>query len=133
MEHSKRRRMMGQLYNQSKVDNLEQLMLHHISLWLDGANIKSNGFDVVPACRALEADIMCWYNGSSFKELRVLTDNKSADFSFGTPIGAVDAWRKGEQLGMVAMNDEKATWMPVVRSISAPGHRKSKASDAINI
>lgn len=51
--------MMGQLYNQSKIDNLEQLMLYHISRWVEAASMKSTGFDVVPACRALEADIMC--------------------------------------------------------------------------
>ncbi|KAM0550783.1 hypothetical protein ACHAPJ_008646 [Fusarium lateritium] len=36
-----------------------------------------------------------------------------SDFSFGTPIQAVESWAGGEQLAMVEKNDTKATWMPV--------------------
>ncbi|KAF3762830.1 cytochrome P450, partial [Cryphonectria parasitica EP155] len=92
-EHSKRRRMMGQLYNKSKIDKLQELMQLHIARWLEAARRRPSGFDVVPACRALEADII-------------------SDFSLGTPIGALDAWMEGKELGMVSKNDEKATWMP---------------------
>lgn len=39
-----------------------------------------------------------------------------ADFSFGTPIQAVDTWASGTQSAMVEKNDAKATWMPMVSS-----------------
>ncbi|KAF4470592.1 benzoate 4-monooxygenase cytochrome p450 [Fusarium albosuccineum] len=51
--------------------------------------------NLVVASRALEADIM-------------------SEFSFGKPIGAIDSWAAGQELSMVAKNDEKATWMPVL-------------------
>ncbi|KAI1076101.1 benzoate 4-monooxygenase cytochrome p450 [Whalleya microplaca] len=98
-EHSKRRRLMGQLFNRSKMDNLEGLMLHHINQWVAAIAKKTDMVvDLAAACRALEADII-------------------SDFSFGATIGAIDAWSHGRQLGMVAKNDEKATWMPILTTL----------------
>lgn len=43
--------------------------------------------------------------------------NHAADFSFGHTIGALDAYTRGTELDMIAKNDVKATWMPLVSSI----------------
>ncbi len=60
-EHARRRRLMGQLYNRSRMDNLHGLMNQVIG---DFIRTLKQGFqhkpiDCTPACRALEADIMC--------------------------------------------------------------------------
>jgi len=69
--------------------------------------------DLSWACRALEADIVCeMIFFSCLDAIQTLTD--VAEFSFSTPIGALDALDQDLPLDMVAMNDEKATWMPVV-------------------
>ncbi|KAH8658163.1 benzoate 4-monooxygenase cytochrome p450 [Xylariales sp. PMI_506] len=95
-EHSKRRRLMGQLFNRSKMHLLEGLMLDHAERFAAAVGqLSADGLDLVPACRALEADII-------------------SDFSFGTSIGAVEQFTRGEELNMVAKNDEKATWMPML-------------------
>ena len=50
---------MGQLFNRSKMDNLEELMVQHISEFIAAVKQKGRAFDLMPACRALEADIIC--------------------------------------------------------------------------
>ncbi|KAM0810056.1 putative Cytochrome P450 [Seiridium cardinale] len=96
-EHSKRRRLMGQLFNRSQMHKLEGLMVHHISTFIHAITVSRNEVNLMPACRALEADII-------------------SDFSFGHAIGAVAAYSQGDELAMVAKNDEKATWMPMLTS-----------------
>ncbi|CAK7210551.1 hypothetical protein SEUCBS140593_000864 [Sporothrix eucalyptigena] len=93
-EHPKRRRLMGQLYNRSKVPLLEELMLHHIEHWTRCVVQSSQAVDLPVACRALESDII-------------------SDFSFGTTVGAIEAWASGSELAMVAKNDELSSWMPI--------------------
>lgn len=59
-EHAKRRRLMGQLFNLSKMDNLRELMLQQVNGLVHALRVKRNQeIDLVPACRALEADIVC--------------------------------------------------------------------------
>ncbi|EED13552.1 cytochrome P450, putative [Talaromyces stipitatus ATCC 10500] len=94
-EHSKRRRLMGQLYSRSKISNLEGLMTQHVSRWIKCLGTKHSKIDLGPACRALEADIV-------------------SEFSFGMAIGAINAWNDGKELAMKAVNDEMATWMPLL-------------------
>ncbi|OKL64145.1 hypothetical protein UA08_00888 [Talaromyces atroroseus] len=36
-----------------------------------------------------------------------------SEFSFGTAIGAINAWNDMKELSMVTVNDEMATWMPL--------------------
>ncbi|KAK6082695.1 cytochrome P450 [Seiridium cupressi] len=96
-EHSKRRRLMGQLFNRSQMHKLEGLMVHHIGTFIQAITVSKNEVNLMPACRALEADII-------------------SDFSFGHAIGAVAAYSQGEELAMVAKNDEKTTWMPMLTS-----------------
>ncbi|KAF4340442.1 cytochrome P450 monooxygenase [Fusarium beomiforme] len=95
VEHAKRRRIMGQLFARSKVSQLEKLISHHVTRFIDKIRDGDSIVDLGVASRALEADIM-------------------SDFSFGTPINAVDSWASREPLAMVEKNDEKATWMPVL-------------------
>lgn len=45
----------------------------------------------------------------------------TAGFSFGEPVNAVAAWAKGEELAIVANNDRKATYMPLVSDLSLQG------------
>lgn len=59
VEHSKRRRLMGQLFNRSQMHKLEGLMLQHIDNFVRIATLTKNEVNLMPACRALEADIMC--------------------------------------------------------------------------
>ncbi|KAL1614228.1 hypothetical protein SLS56_012160 [Neofusicoccum ribis] len=95
-EHAKRRRLMGQLFNLSQMDNLRELMLQQVNGLVHALRMKRNqAIDLVPACRALEADIV-------------------SSFGFGTAVGAIGSWSRGEELAMVAKNDEKATWMPMI-------------------
>lgn len=58
-EHSKRRRILGQLFSRTNIAKLEGLMLHHINAFVDAVGQKHGPIDVGPACRALEADIIC--------------------------------------------------------------------------
>lgn len=58
-EHSKRRRILGQLFSRTNITKLEGLMLHHINAFVDAVGQKHGSIDVGPACRALEADIIC--------------------------------------------------------------------------
>ncbi|KAK6206351.1 hypothetical protein LQW54_007803 [Pestalotiopsis sp. IQ-011] len=96
-EHSKRRRLMGQIFNRSQMHKLEGLMMHHIGAFIRALSSTRDEVNLMPACRALEADII-------------------SDFSFGHTIGAVEAYSQGNELAMVARNDEKATWMPLLTS-----------------
>ncbi|KAF4969254.1 hypothetical protein FSARC_3507 [Fusarium sarcochroum] len=95
VEHAKRRRIMAQLFSRSKVPQLEKLISSHVEKFVHKIRGGDSVVDLGMASRALEADIM-------------------SEFSFGTPIQAVDSWAGGEQLAMVEKNDEKATWMPVL-------------------
>ncbi|KAF7947233.1 uncharacterized protein EAE97_004482 [Botrytis byssoidea] len=95
VEHSKRRRLMGQLFNRSQMHKLEGLMLNHINQFVQTVASNRDRVNLLPVCRALEADIM-------------------SDFSFGHTIGALDAYSQGAELEMIARNDEKATWMPLL-------------------
>ncbi|KAE9367930.1 cytochrome P450 [Stipitochalara longipes BDJ] len=89
-EHSQRRRLMGQLFNQSKMGALEGMMTQYISTFVRALERQmSQPVEVVRACRALEADIV-------------------SAFGFGEQIGAIDAWEKGEDLNMIKANDEKS-------------------------
>ncbi|KAF7918209.1 uncharacterized protein EAE98_009821 [Botrytis deweyae] len=97
VEHSKRRRLMGQLFNRSQMYKLEGLMLHHIDQFVQTVASSRDRVNLLPVCRALEADIM-------------------SHFSFGHTIGALDAYSQGAELDMIAKNDEKATWMPLLTS-----------------
>ncbi|KAH7031818.1 benzoate 4-monooxygenase cytochrome p450 [Macrophomina phaseolina] len=97
-EHAKRRRLMGQLFNLSKMDNLTELMLEQVTCFVDALKQgRYQAVDLIPACRALEADIV-------------------SSFGFGTPVGALASWSRGEELAMVVKNDEKSTWMPILTS-----------------
>ncbi|KAI3556374.1 cytochrome P450 [Colletotrichum abscissum] len=93
-EHAKRRRILGQLFSRSNIEKLEGLMLHHIDNFVSAVERRSVSFDIGPACRALEADII-------------------SDFSFGEALSAVSAWSKGEEVALISKNDEKATFLPL--------------------
>ena len=58
-EHSKRRRILGQLFSRSNISKLEGLMLHHVNEFVEAVGQKHGPIDVGLACRALEADIIC--------------------------------------------------------------------------
>ncbi|KKY15894.1 putative benzoate 4-monooxygenase cytochrome p450 [Phaeomoniella chlamydospora] len=95
-EHSRRRRLMGQLYNRTKMDNLHVMMLDEVENFVRALKGKAQRrLELIAACRALEADII-------------------SRFSFGAPIGAVVSFSRDKPLEMVAANDEKAKWMPVL-------------------
>ncbi|KAH6880346.1 cytochrome P450 [Thelonectria olida] len=96
-QHSKRRRIMGQLFSRSKITQLEGLIFAHVDRFVNKIHDSGPAVDLMAAARALEADII-------------------SEFSFGKPIQAIDAWADGQELAMVAKNDEKATWMPVLTS-----------------
>lgn len=55
---------------------------------------------------------------------------RTADFSFGKPLGALGAWESGADMSMVAKNDEKATWMPLVGETVATGKARLTVSTA---
>lgn len=112
-DHTKRRRMMGQLYNRSKMPNLESLMCRHISEFIKTIGSREGPFDVAVACRALEADIICTFTFIWTLTSAVL-NNCEAEFSFGKTIGAIRAWDKGHILDTVSKNDQKASLMPLV-------------------
>ena len=50
---------MGQLFNRNQMHKLEGLMLHHIEGFVQNIASSRDGVDLLPVCRALEADIMC--------------------------------------------------------------------------
>ncbi|KAJ3546621.1 hypothetical protein NM208_g1915 [Fusarium decemcellulare] len=80
-------------YSRETYERVHKVGNHFIGK-IRGRNASVN---LVVASRALEADIM-------------------SEFSFGKPIGAIDSWAAGKEFAMVAKNDEKATWMPVLTS-----------------
>lgn len=104
---------MGRLYTRSRIVLLEDLMLRQVGRWCGIMRKQRHVRDLSWACRALEADIVCkMCLFSCLNAIQTLTD--VAEFSFGTSIRALDALDQGLWLDMVAMNDEKARWMPVV-------------------
>ncbi|CAK7231579.1 hypothetical protein SBRCBS47491_007981 [Sporothrix bragantina] len=92
-EHARRRRLMGQLYNRTRVPLLENLMLEHIQHWMRCISRNSQAVDLAIAL------------------------TYAAHFSFGTTVGAVEAWAAGRELDLVAKNDELASWMPVITNL----------------
>lgn len=59
-EHAQRRRHMGVLFNRSKVPLLTQMMLEELSKFNNLlSSLRHGALDLVPTCRALEADIVC--------------------------------------------------------------------------
>ncbi|OHF00745.1 hypothetical protein CORC01_04062 [Colletotrichum orchidophilum] len=109
-EHSKRRRILGQLFSRSNIEKLEELMLHHIDEFISAVGKRSVSLDIGPACRALEADII-------------------SQFSFGEALSAVSAWSKGEEVAFVAKNDEKATFLPLVSTGNSQNRQKADRGD----
>lgn len=116
---------MGQLFNRGKIDNLNGLMLDQIRDFITAIRSRHiQSLNLVPACRALEADIVCKYlvaiamgqEGPAGTSLWIANHLYSAiaAFGFGRRIGAIETYFRGEELAMVAKNDEKATWMPLV-------------------
>ncbi|KGO39998.1 Cytochrome P450 [Penicillium expansum] len=92
-EHAQRRRHMGVLFNRSKVPILTQMMVEEISRFntLLG-NLSQGSLDLIPTCRALEADIV-------------------SRFAFGNSIGAIESLKGGEELQIVKENDLKSSKM----------------------
>lgn len=117
-EHSRRRRLMGQVYNRSKMDNLHDLMVENVMGFVKALQVKtSSTVDLMTACRAFEADVICKSPSPTIPfeiKSHVLTLELEAQFSFGVSVEAVQAWSAGAPQSMVAANDEKAKWMPVV-------------------
>ncbi|KAJ5890467.1 uncharacterized protein N7473_006695 [Penicillium subrubescens] len=95
-EHAQRRRHMGVLFNRSRVPSLIPMMLEQIFKFNNLlADICQKGpVDLVPTCRALEADIV-------------------SRFAFGSPIGAIESLASGEELSAVKENDLKSSKMPL--------------------
>lgn len=59
-DHARRRRLMGQVYNRSKMDNLHDLMAEEVEKFLNALEGQADScVELVTACRALEADIIC--------------------------------------------------------------------------
>lgn len=50
---------MGQLFNRSKMEHLEGLMAQQVAELVAAIKQRNRAFDLMPACRALEADIIC--------------------------------------------------------------------------
>lgn len=73
-EHSKRRRILGQLFSRTNIAKLEGLMLHHINAFVDAVGQKHGPIDVGPACRALEADIICTIFQSTGPDCEIFSD-----------------------------------------------------------
>lgn len=105
---------MGQLFNRSQMHKLEGLMTHHVNTFVQILASMKDEVNLTPACRALEADIICKQVVSCICGLGIFLNNLAADFSFGHTIGALKSFSSGTELAMVAKNDEKATWMPLV-------------------
>lgn len=49
--------------------------------------------------------------------LRVRRLTTPAEFSFGEALSAISTWSKGEEVALVSKNDEKATFLPLVRAM----------------
>ncbi|KAK2028551.1 benzoate 4-monooxygenase cytochrome p450 [Colletotrichum zoysiae] len=94
-EHTKRRRILGQLFSRSRIVNLEGLMLHHVDEFVKAVSQREHPFDIGPACRALEADII-------------------SEFSFGEALHAISGWSNDCEIPIVSKNDQKATFMPLL-------------------
>ena len=63
---------MGQLFNRSKVDDLYGLMLQEIDTFIRYLRqTQRQPVSLVPACRALEADIVCKVLTIAFSTLRL--------------------------------------------------------------
>lgn len=59
-QHSQRRRLMGQLFNLSKIGALEGMMTENVTSFVQALEKRVGwSIEVVRACRALEADIVC--------------------------------------------------------------------------
>ncbi|KAH8594050.1 benzoate 4-monooxygenase cytochrome p450 [Bisporella sp. PMI_857] len=98
-QHSQRRRVMGQLFNRSKMHLLEGMMIEKVTGFVDVLLQRgTNAFNLVPACRALEADIV-------------------SAFGFGQDMGAISAWTEGEELDMVAENDKKSQHIALLSNL----------------
>ncbi|BCS28608.1 cytochrome P450 [Aspergillus puulaauensis] len=97
-EHALRRRHMGLLFNRSRVPALTPMMLEEISHFnalCQSLRAKGVPIDLVPTCRALEADII-------------------SRFAFGNAIGAIDSLAvTGEELQIVKQNDLQSSKMPL--------------------
>ncbi|OJJ07152.1 hypothetical protein ASPVEDRAFT_88407 [Aspergillus versicolor CBS 583.65] len=97
-EHALRRRHMGLLFNRSKVPALTPMMLEEVSRFNElcqSSSTEGVPIDVVPTCRALEADIV-------------------SRFAFGNAIGAIESLAiAGEELQIVKQNDLQSSKMPM--------------------
>ncbi|KAF3385185.1 Cytochrome P450 monooxygenase yanH, partial [Penicillium rolfsii] len=95
-EHAQRRRHMGVLFNRSRVPSLIPIMSEQISRFntLLAELCQKEPIDLIPTCRALEADIM-------------------SRFAFGSPIGAIDSLATGKELSVIKENDLKSLKMPL--------------------
>ncbi|KAJ5319499.1 Cytochrome P450 [Penicillium brevicompactum] len=86
---------MGVLFNRSRVPLLTKMMLEEISNFEKLlAKLSKGAVNLVPTCRALEADIV-------------------SRFAFGNSIGAIDSLINGEELRVVKENDLKSSEMPL--------------------
>ncbi|KAJ5768537.1 benzoate 4-monooxygenase cytochrome p450 [Penicillium manginii] len=96
-EHAQRRRHMGVLFNRSRVPALIPMMLDQISNFnkLLADLIQKGPIDLVPTCRALEADVV-------------------SRFAFGSAIGAIDSLKTGTELNIIKENDLKSSKMPLI-------------------
>lgn len=120
--HAQRRRHMGVLFNRSKVPLLTQMMLEELSNFQNLlAKLSRGAVDLVPTCRALEADIVCKLQ-SCGSGLYILMIQK-ARFAFGSSIGAIDSLIDGEELKVVKENDLKSLKMPLVRPMPRNTYR----------
>ncbi|KAJ5094592.1 Cytochrome P450 [Penicillium angulare] len=71
---------------------------------------KEDSINLMPTCRALEADIVCYNDQRCRQEL---TGNPTARFAFGSPIGAIDSLKLGSELNIIKENDLKSSKMPL--------------------
>ncbi|OBU01046.1 hypothetical protein VE01_00916 [Pseudogymnoascus verrucosus] len=98
-EHAQRRRLMGQIFNRSKMNLLEEYMTEKIAAFV--LLLRQRGVQPVElarACRALEADIV-------------------ASFGFGEDIGAIAAWGSGHDVNIIKENDDKAQIMALLSNL----------------
>ncbi|KAH6667890.1 benzoate 4-monooxygenase cytochrome p450 [Halenospora varia] len=97
--HSQRRRLMGQLFNRSKMGLMGNMMTEKVSTFIMTLHqYDSQPVSLVQACRALEVDIV-------------------SAFGFGKEIGAICAWTDGEEIDMVKANDEKSKYIAFLSNI----------------
>ncbi|KAL3467188.1 cytochrome P450 [Aspergillus heterothallicus] len=97
-EHALRRRHMGVLFNRSRVPSLTGMMLEEISNFeglLRSLQGHKEPIDLIPTCRALEADIV-------------------SRFAFGKAIGAIESLLiEGKELQIIKENDHQSSKMPL--------------------